>query len=110
MEHRIGKKIGEYRDFFRPNGPIAQSIIVSLFGEKISLGVNNATEKDFEEIIPGIEKEETENVIMIETKEECLVVKLCQLVKTKGKISGVLKNKRVFAINLNDLSVWNSEY
>ena len=110
-KHSVGRKIGNYSDFFNKSGDIARALLMSIFGEEILLGDKNITKEDQKKYVPGLKPRDDVDTIMIKTDKGHLVIDLSKFKAIKDpKLSGSIMGKATLAIDLTDLSVWNSQY
>ena len=107
----IGKKIGTYTDFFTDESPVNGYVIKAIFEkEKMKGGGSTKLSREDVENTVKVEFKEKVNAIMIQYSQDKLVVRFSEHLEKKTDEVGILKNIATFAIDVDTLDVYSSEY
>lgn len=111
-KHSAAHKLGSYIKIFGTKSLINKYLVRAIFKEVISLADRDVTETDQKRYIANVKPISDANMIIFQTSRNHLVITVSEFRKTSGdkKTSGGISGKRVYAIDLDDLSVWDSVY
>lgn len=111
------KKLGTYKEIFGVKNVLTNFLIMAIFDRNNfeSAITSNLTDKNIKELFPKYPKliRQNLNTILISFKRNKLVIQLGitkELSKQSSKIKNYIVTKYTFAIDLETLNVYNSEY